>query len=521
MSRRILKSTAVVSLGTGVSRILGLVREILMAHYFGTSLAKSAFDVAFRIPNLFRRLFGEGALSAALVPVLTKTSESEGREAANRLVGQVMTLMGVVLLSVVAVGVLGISLALEHGSWGARVGAVLPLLRTLLPYTFFICMVALCMAILNSHHHFALPAFTPVALNVVWIGVLLVVGGRYGATPAERIRVVAWGILVAGVVQLAIQVPGLWRLGLRPNLSFAWSDTKVRRILLLMGPAALGMGIHQVNFFLDGVLALWAAEWAPAALTFAERLVYLPLGLFATALGTVLLPTFSRQAMRADPSHMRATFGSAFHNLMLVMVPAALGMMVLARPIVDLVYAWQGGEFGARSGLLTARALAFYAPGLIVFSLYKLLVPIFYALEDTRTPVRVGAAVVVLNLVLNITFILTWPLEYKHAGLALSTVLASGINCVCLALVLQRRIGPMGWRQMTRGMLRTLLAALGMAWVVMRVPAWLQCLGGPAAGVGKSAQLIAVLGAIVVGMAVYGALLVVLRITCPTAELNE
>jgi len=521
MSRRIFKSTAVVSLGTGVSRILGLFREILMAHYFGTSLAKSAFDVAFRIPNLFRRLFGEGALSAALVPVLTKTSEGEGREAANRLVGQVMTLMGVVLLSVVALGVLGISLALEHGSWGARVGAVLPLLRTLLPYTFFICMVALCMAILNSHHHFALPAFTPVALNVVWIGVLLIVGGRSGISSAERIHLVAWGILVAGVVQLVIQVPGLWRLGLCPRLSFAWSDPKVRRVLLLMGPGALGMGIHQVNFFLDGVLALWAAEWAPAALTFAERLVYLPLGLFATALGTVLLPTFSRQAMQDDPSHMRATFGLAAHNLMLVMIPAALGLMVLARPIVDLVYAWQGGEFGDMSGLLTARALAFYAPGLIVFSLYKLLVPMFYALEDTRTPVRVGAIMVALNLVLNITFILTWPPEFKHAGLALATVLASGANCVCLAVILQRRVGPMGWRQLTGGFLRTLLAGLGMAWVAMQVPEWIQRLGGVAAGEGKLAQLIGVLGAIVTGMAVYGALLAVLRITRPARELSE
>ncbi|MBL7075887.1 MAG: murein biosynthesis integral membrane protein MurJ [Kiritimatiellae bacterium] len=521
MKHRLFRSTAIVSFGTGLSRVLGLVREILMAHYFGTSLAKSAFDVAFSIPNLFRRLFGEGALSAALVPVLTKTSEGEGREAANRLVGQVMTLMGVILLSVVALGVLGITLALEYGTWSERVGAVLPMLRTMLPYTFFICMVAICMAILNSQHRFALPAFTPVALNVVWILVLLVFCSRYGSTPADRIQFVAWGILVAGAVQLAIQVPGFVHLGIRPHLSFAWGDAKVRRVLLLMGPAALGMGIHQVNFFLDRILALWAASWAPAALTFAERLVYLPLGIFATALGTVLLPTFSRQAMHDDPSRMRATFGTSVHNLMLVMVPAALGLLVLARPIVDLVYAWQGGEFGDRSGVLTARALAFYAPGLIVFSLYKLLVPVFYALEDTRTPVRVGAVMVGLNLVLNVTFVLTWPLEFKHSGLALATVLASAANCVSLALILQRRIGPMGWRRLAMGMLRTLLAALAMAWVAMRVPAWMQHLGGAATGEGKLAQLIGVLGAIVVGMAVYGALLAVLRIARPAADLSE
>jgi putative peptidoglycan lipid II flippase len=511
MKHRLFKSAATVSLGTGVSRALGLVREILMAHYFGTSLAKSAFDVAFRIPNLFRRLFGEGALSAALVPVLTKTSAGEGRTAANRLVGQVMTLMGVILLTIVALGVAGITLALMYGSWGERVAAVLPLLRILLPYTFFICMVALCMAILNAHHHFALPAFTPLALNVVWIGVLLLIGMRYGENRADQISMVAWGILLAGVIQLAIQIPGLWMLGLRPRLSFAWSDAKVRRVMLLMGPAALGMGIHQINFFLDGVLALWAADWAPAALTYAERLVYLPLGIFATALGTVLLPTFSRQAMQDDPVHMLTTFRVSLHNLMLVMVPAAVGLLVLARPVVDLVYS--GGEFGARSGLLTARALAFYAPGLVVFSIYKLIVPLFYAMEDTRTPVRVGAAMVVLNLVLNVTFILTWPVEYKHAGLALATVLASLANCVCLGVMLQRRIGPVGWTRLAGGLSRMLLAALVMAWVVVRVPAWIQMLGGVAAGDGKLAQLVGVVAAIAAGMAVYGALLAVLRIT--------
>ncbi|MDP6631417.1 MAG: murein biosynthesis integral membrane protein MurJ [Kiritimatiellia bacterium] len=518
MSHRIFKSTAVVSLGTGVSRALGLFREILMAHYFGTSLAKSAFDVAFRAPNLFRRLFGEGALSAGLVPVLTKTVAGEGKEAAEQLVGRMMTLMGTILIAIVALGVGGVSLALQHGHWGIRVTAVLPLLRTLLPYAFFICMVALCMGVFNAHHRFALPAFTPVVLNVVWIAVLLLAARNADVPAAERIQLLAWGILLAGALQLAIQIPGLWRLGLHPRLSFAWTDARVRRILLLMGPGALGMGIHQINFFLDGILALWAAEWAPAALTFAERLVYLPLGLFATALGTVLLPTFSQQAVHSDPVQLRTTFRASVHGLMLVMVPSALGLMVLARPIVDLVYAWQGGAFGEQSGLLTARALAFYAPGLIVFSLYKVLVPVFYALEDTRTPVRVGIVMVVLNLVLNITFILTWPLEFKHAGLALATVLASGANCVCLAVILQRRVGALGWRHLTGGMLRTLLAALGMAWVAMRVPGWLQLTGGLAAGEGKLAQLVGVVAAIVVGMAVYGALLAVLRTTRPASD---
>ncbi len=252
-------------------------------------------------------------------------------------------------------------------------------------------------------------------------------------------------------------------------------------------------------------------------MTFAERLVYLPLGLFATALGTVLLPTLSRQALLDDPSRIRSTFGKAVHNLMLLMLPAAVGLMVLARPIVDLVYAWQGGEFDPASGLLTARALSFYALGLVVFSLYKLLVPVFYALEDTRTPVRVGAAMVVLNLALNITFVLTWPLEYKHAGLALATVIASGVNCVCLAVILHRRVGTMGWGQLGRGMLNPVLAVLGMAWVVVRLHAWLPLIGGGMSTAGKPMQLVVVLGSILAGAVVYGALLAVLRSLNPRA----
>lgn len=500
-NRNLIRSTAVVSAGTGLSRILGLVREIFMARLFGTSLAKSAFDIAFLIPNLFRRLFGEGALSAAFVPVFAESIEKEGVESANRLAGKVMTMLGTALAAIVIGGILLATVSIKFLTLGEKAAAVLPLLRIMLPYMFFICLVAFCMAILNSFHHFAVPAVTPVLLNVVWIVTLIFICPRFGNTPGERIYGAAWGILAAGGIQLLIQVPVLLRFGFRPRASFAWRDEKLIRILLLMGPMALGMGVFQVNLCIDRLLAFMVGTWAPAALTYAERLIYLPLGVFATALGTVLLPTFSRQAAREKKDEIRATLGVALRNLMLVMMPAAIGLLVLAVPVVRLVFA--GGEFGDRSTVLTARALMFYAPGLVVFSLHKVFIPAFYALKDTRTPVRVGLRVVALNFMLNIIFILTWPLEYKHAGLAFATVLAGAVNCLALGRILHQRVGTPGWSRIIRSWIRIFVASLVMGLAVSPTHKFL---AGAVTGAGldaKSGQLLAVAGSIIVGLLVY------------------
>ena len=458
----VVRSTALVGTCTGMSRLLGFVREILMASFFGTSLAQSAFVMAFRIPNLFRRLFGEGALSSAFIPVFTETLQKEGRDEAWALAGRVMGMLGALLTAVSVLGILGVSVCMTRVSATANVALVLDLLRIMLPYMIFICLVALCMAVLNSFHHFLLPASTPVVLNVIWILTLVLVCPKLGDTRAERIYGVAWGILIAGVVQLAIQVPMLIRYGFRGRVPGGWwADRRVRRVLLLMGPAAVGLGITQINVLADTMLAFWIGPWAPASLSFSERLIYLPLGVFATALGTVLLPVFSGQATREESDGMKTTINRSLRSLLFVMIPAAAGLLVLARPIVEV--AFERGEFDAWSTTLTARALAFYAPGLVVFSLYKVFVPAFYAMKDTSTPVRVGIRVVALNVVLNVTFLLTWPTYYKHAGLALATVLAGCVNAGALGWLLHRRIGSPGWIQIFRDALRVLCASALMA----------------------------------------------------------
>lgn len=508
--RGLLQSAAVVSTCTAVSRLLGLVREALMAVFFGTELAKSAFDVAFKIPNLFRRLFGEGALSAAFIPILSETLVKEGKDEANRLASRVMTMLGTALLVIVLGGVVALTVALRY-DLGSKMAAILPLLRIMIPYVFFICLVALCMAILNSYHHFSVPAATPAVLNVVWIVVIVVLCPRFGDTPEARIYGVAWGILLAGLIQLAIQLPILWRFGFRPRISGGWKDPRVKRVLLLMMPAAVGMGIHQVNVVVDSILAMLVSDRAPAVLTYSERLIYLPLGVFATALGTVLLPTFSRQAARDQQSQLRETLSVSARHLMLVMVPSAVGLAVLAQPIVQLVYVWRGGEFGELSTELTTRALWFYAPGLVMFSFYKLLVPAFYALKDTRTPVRIGLHVVTMNFALNVLFILTWPEGYKHAGIACATVLASAMNCIVLALILRRRIGPLGGIRIGISFLRTSVAAGIMGVTVWHVHQLLVREVIPRVTDVKVGHLLGAVGSVVAGMAVYS---VVASILC-------
>ncbi len=501
MSKVMMRSTAVVSVCTALSRILGLTRNVLMASMFGTSLVQSAFVIAFKIPNLFRRLFGEGALSAAFIPVFTEVMAREGMEKANIMAGRVMTMLAVTLSMIVLGGILVITAWLKFLPVNETTLAVLPLLRIMMPYMFFICLVALCMAILNSFNHFFLPAFTPVILNVVWIFMLIFVCPRLGDTAGERIYGVAWGILGAGAIQFCVQIPMLLKHGFNPGISFFWRDENVRKILMLMGPAAFGTGVFQINVLIDSLLALVVAQWAPAALSFAELLINLPLAVFSIALGTVLLPTFSRQVAERRPDDMKKTLNLAVRIHVFLMLPAVIGLLVLAGPIVRALY--ESGEFDSLSTIRTTRAVMFYAPGLIVFGMYKLIVPVFYALKDTATPVRVGVRVVALNLVMNIAFILTWPAEYKHAGLAFATVLASAVNCFVLALILQRKIGSPGWNTIARSSGRSLAAAIVMGLVLLGSIPLIEGAITAMGGEGKTMQILTVIISILLGLAVY------------------
>ena len=501
--KKIIRSAGIVSGFTSLSRLLGLVRDVLMASFFGTTLVMDVFVAAFTVPNLFRRLFGEGALSSALVPVLVETREKEGDGAAWALVNRVLCLLAVVLTLITAAVIL---FAANASPESAKAAEVLSLLQIMMPYMIFICLAAVSMAILNSFHHFAVSSFAPSILNLLWIGALLFVVPTIGNSPEEKIRVVAWAILLAGFLQWAVQWPVLchfgWRLRPVSGESKELTNQKVKKILCLMGPAALGMAVLQVNVLIDRFLALWVGGGATSALYFSERLIYFPLGIIATALGTVLLPVFSRHAARNDQQQIREGVTDGLRHLLFIMIPASIGLLVLAHPIVQMIFEW--GVFDSGSTWMTSIALQCYAPGLVIFSLAKVFVPAFYAQQDTKTPVKIGLIAVALNLALNITFVLTLPQPVKHAGIAFATVLSSVFNMSCLALILQRRIGNLNWKRVGATAARSLGAAALMASTVLFVFNLFPAAGDESAeSIGKVGQTISVLVSIAAGGGVY------------------
>ncbi len=501
---RVIRSAFLIGSFTLLSRGLGLVRDFLTAGFFGTSLAMSGFVVAFRIPNLFRALFGEGALSSAFVPVFMATRNKEGDAEAWVLARKVISLVGLVLLAIVIAGIGIISLVMRQPGLGERTLMILPLARIMLPYMLFICLAALSMAILNSYHNFSIPASTPSLLNLTWIAFILLIVPRIPGPLETKIFGVAWAVFCAGIIQLAYQLPALIRHGYRPGFKLDLKDARVLRVFTLMGPAALGLAVTQVNVMVNSLLAVWIGPWAPAALFYAERLIYFPQGILATAMSTVLLPVLSGHAAQARHVEIRETINHSLRTLLFVMAPASIGLLALARPIVQMIFEW--GRFTAASTDLTATALQFYAPGLLVFCLAKVFVPSFYALQDTRTPVKIGLIAVGLNFTLNVLFILTWPLHYKHAGLALATVISEGFNGLTLAWLLRRKLGPLGLRSILRTGIRALLGSLLMGAAAFFLNRFLLQATLSAGLPAKAAQMISVLGAIAGGLAVYAAI---------------
>ena len=505
-----LRSVSVITLMTAISRMGGLVREIMMAYFFGTSALKSAFDIAFVVPNLFRRLFGEGALSSAFVPLFGATLEKEGSARAREFAMRVITLLVIVLGVVTSAGILLSYPVAYFLPPDSRWVLPLPMMRIMLPYALLICVAALISGMLNTLGKFAVSSFTPFILNFVWI-VTLGLCFFLPNDPDFRLRVLCWAILLAGASQILFQLPALSSHGFKFGLCFRglWSDPKLRQVLTLMAPAALGMGLVQINVCVDKFLAYWADPAAPAALEYAERIVYLPLGMFATAFMTVLLPTFSRQASRGDTVQMRDTLERSMRNLMVIMAPCSAALAFLSLPVIELIYGYKGGQFDHTSAVLSARALMVYAPGLLVFSMQQSLTPAFYGLQDLRTPVCVSLFGLIMNFTLNVTSILLLPHGWKHVGIAGSTVLTSAVNSLTLATILHRRIGAPRWSAVCLPLLKTAGASLVMALVACSV---IGCVVRAAENAGCHAKVAQIVGMTVTGavaVAVYGALMAI------------
>src|SRR5690606_16845819 len=427
---RLLTSTGVVSAMTLVSRITGLARDIGFSHWFGAGLVMDAFFVAFKIPNLLRRFFAEGAFSQAFVPVLSEYRGTRTAEETRELVDKIAGTLTVVLFAITALGVLAaplLILVFAPGFIGddGRYVLATDMLRLTLPYLFFVSLTAFAGAILNVHRRFAVPAFTPVLLNVVMIVFAALVAPRM-----ERPAIgLAAGVLAAGIVQLAFQAPFLKRLGLLPRPRLAFGDGEVGRVLRLMTPALFGSSIVQINLMLDVLIASFLAAGSISWLYYSDRLMEFPLGVVGIALGTVILPNLAEQYARRSPEAFVATLGWALRGVLVITLPAAVGLLLLAEPLLATIF--HGGEFDAEDVRMSAASLVAFAPGLIGFVGVKVLAPAYFARQDTRTPVRIGVRAVLLNLVLNVVLVnalIFTGWAPAHAGLALATSLSGLCN---------------------------------------------------------------------------------------------
>ncbi len=471
----ILKNTATVGGLTALSRVLGLVREMLQSRIIGAGWEQSAFTLAFAIPNMARKLFGEGALTAAFVPVFKGEIESESLEKAKRLAHAVMSMAFLMLGAIVVLSMVGITAAIGQRPWGMdtsgetyhRTLLILRLTRILLPYMLFICGAAFGMGILNSMGRFTAAAFMPALLNVFWIGILVYLtffGGDMGLN--ERVQRVAVAILVAGAAQMAFMFWCMHRRGMTPGFTFkGWFDDKTKLVWKNTAIGAVGAGAVQINYMLDQVLGQLAAPWAAGVVGYADRLMDLPLGVIGVAFGTVLLPTFAGAFAKGDVDGAREAFISSADNMLFIMIPAAVGLGVLAPEITRVVY--EGKAFDAMATTRVARAVACYAFGLGFFGVQKCLVPWFQAQNDMKTPLAVSVKMVFLNAVLNILAVVFLPVEWRHVGLAGSTVICAAGSCILLAFAARRANGGIGLVALVKPVGKTVVASLVMGAVLV------------------------------------------------------
>ncbi len=468
--KQIVRAAGVLGAATILSRIMGMVRDMVVSRLFGAGFATDAFFAAFMIPNMLRRFFAEGALTAAFIPTFsecyTKQGEKEAREVAN----VCFTLLTIAMAAVTLLGILfspqivGLMFP-GFRQFPSKMELTIFLNRLMFPYIFFISLVALCMGILNTIRHFFTPAISTIFLNIAMILCAWLLHARF-QVPVTALAV---GVLVGGVIQLALQLPVLWKKGFPIRPRFAFGHPAVRRIVLLMGPSVFGVGVYYLNITVGNILASLLPQGSVSYLYYAQRLFEFPLGIFIVSVAQAVLPSLSRQAAEGDLDAMKDSLVFGLRLTLFVTIPATVGLMVCATPIFSLLF--MGGEFDYAKARSCAEALAAYSVGLSLVALVRVTVPAFYALKDTRTPV-VSAFVAFL---LNVFFSLILMGPFKHGGLALASSLSALGNISLLVWLLRRKIGPFGGRAIAVAGLKALAASLPMgvvAWWLMGLADW-------------------------------------------------
>ena len=479
MSRELAKSTTVVGSMTLTSRIMGFLRDIVFARFFGASAGMDVFVVAFQIPNFLRRIFGEGAFSQAFVPVLSEYQGQRDHQQVKQLTDRVAGTLGVILFVVTLLGVLAAPLLIVLFAPGFagqedKLELATSMLRMTFPYLFFISLVAFAGGILNTYGRFAVPAFTPVLLNIVLIAAALWLAPLVD----QPVYALAIGVFVAGAVQLGFQVPFLKRIKLMPRPRWGWRDSGVRQIMRLMLPAIFGSSVAQINLIIDRVIASFLVTGSISWLYYSDRLLEFPLGIFAIALATVILPGLSRHHASHSPEAFSATLDWALRLAFVIAMPAAVGLFVLAGPLVATLFNY--GEFSGNDVRMARFSLMAYAFGLMAFALVKVLAPGFFARQDTKTPVKIGIIAMIANILLNLLIVLPmvhFGLPAPHAGLALATGLAAAVNAGLLFRSLRKQgvyLPASGWGWLAgRLVLANLALAIVVWWLAGDLDSWL------------------------------------------------
>jgi len=453
---RFLASAKLIAVLTLVSRVFGLAREFVFSYYFGTSGLMSSFRIAFMAPNLARRLFGEGALSSSMIPILSDTLHTRGEEASRRFVGSLFSLVAVILVA----GVLAAEVLIYAWRTVADDRA-LELAAVLMPYMAMICLVAVGGGVLNVRGHFATPAAVPVLLNAINIVGLVVGAEGAGLTGIELMYVLCASVLVAGVGQLVATAVALRGLQFLPLVGGSWRDPQIRRVFTLMAPMALGLSVVQINSLMDFVIAYFFVRRngepiGPAVLGYAQYLYQLPLGVFGIALATAIFPILSKKAAEGDASGLAETVQRGVRLGLFIALPATVGLIAVAFPLVRTLY--ERGEFSPADTPRVAGAVMFYSLGMTAYFAQHVVVRSFYALHDSRTPARVAMWMVAVNFVMNLCLVFMM----EESGLALATALSAGIQVVWLARRLSQILPALVWHRVMRAAGKMVLAAAAM-----------------------------------------------------------
>jgi putative peptidoglycan lipid II flippase len=456
-NRKLLKATGIISSGTFLSRIFGFIRDMVIASIFGAGFSTDAFFVAFKIPNLLRRLLGEGALSAAFIPLFTEYFTVKSEEEAWNFASAVFSALLIILSAITVIGIIfmpAIITILAPGFYAEpqKFNLTVYLTRITFPYIFLISLTALSMGILNSLRHFTIPAMSPVLLN------FSLIGAAFFICPYLKIPVsgLAIGVIIGGILQLILHIPPLIKSGMKFTPDFSLGHPGIKKVVLLMAPSIIGLAATQFNIFIDTLIASLLTEGSISYLYYADRVMQLPLGVFGTAIGTAILPTLSSFAVKRDMQGMRDTLSFGLRFTFFIAIPAMTAQIVLSLPIISLLF--ERGEFSHQSAIHTSQALIAYSLGLWAYSGIKVIAPAYYSVQDTKTPVRIAVISMITNVVFNL--ILMFPL--KHAGIALATSLSAMLNLGLLIYYLPDSIKRIDWRQIRNSVLKIGLSSAVM-----------------------------------------------------------